>query len=296
MADRLSKIYGTEEDKVNCPFFFKIGACRHGDRCSRAHHKPLFSQTICLPHMYQNPMSNYIGIQGAAPNMDQEKLQADFEDFYEEIFDELAKHGEVEELIVLDNLGDHMVGNVYCKFYAEEDAQQAQQALHTRFYAGRPLIVEYCPVTDFREARCRQFDEANCGRGGYCNFMHMKPVSRSLKKDLFRHQPHHGEHSGEGGGRDRSRSRDRPHRSSRHRSGSGDRRRSSRHRSHRSHRHRSRSGERRSHRSRRSRSRSHRRERDVEPAPQSVEAVLGQVGAPIPPTMPAEAMPPMPPQ
>lgn len=30
--------------RVNCSFYFKIGACRHGDRCSRLHNKPTFSQ------------------------------------------------------------------------------------------------------------------------------------------------------------------------------------------------------------------------------------------------------------
>ncbi len=30
--------------RVNCSFYFKIGACRHGDRCSRIHNKPTFSQ------------------------------------------------------------------------------------------------------------------------------------------------------------------------------------------------------------------------------------------------------------
>ena len=39
-------------------------------------------------------------------------------------------------------------------------------------------MVEYSPVTDFREARCRQFDMGECGRGGFCNFMHLKKVSR----------------------------------------------------------------------------------------------------------------------
>lgn len=33
--------------RVNCSFYFKIGACRHGDRCSRLHNKPTFSQ-VCL--------------------------------------------------------------------------------------------------------------------------------------------------------------------------------------------------------------------------------------------------------
>jgi len=30
--------------RVNCSFYFKIGACRHGDKCSRLHNKPTFSQ------------------------------------------------------------------------------------------------------------------------------------------------------------------------------------------------------------------------------------------------------------
>src|ERR1700693_4375848 len=55
-AHHLSRILGTEEDKVNCPFFFKIGACRHGDRCSRTHLRPHFSQTIMIPHMYNPPV------------------------------------------------------------------------------------------------------------------------------------------------------------------------------------------------------------------------------------------------
>ena len=40
MADRLARVFGTEEDKVNCSFFFKIGACRHGEKCTRLHYKP----------------------------------------------------------------------------------------------------------------------------------------------------------------------------------------------------------------------------------------------------------------
>jgi len=43
-----------------------------------------------------------------------------FEEFYEEVFMELAKFGEIEEMVVADNIGDHMIGNVYVKFVAEE--------------------------------------------------------------------------------------------------------------------------------------------------------------------------------
>ena len=85
MAEYLASIFGTEKDKVtvafithdrdhvichshfagegltclcnclisgifqvNCSFFFKTGACTHGERCSRIHNKPTFSQTILL--------------------------------------------------------------------------------------------------------------------------------------------------------------------------------------------------------------------------------------------------------
>ena len=44
-------------NRVNCSFFFKIGACRHGDRCSRLHNKPTFSQTILLQGLYLNPLN-----------------------------------------------------------------------------------------------------------------------------------------------------------------------------------------------------------------------------------------------
>lgn len=52
-----------------------------------------------------------------------------------------------------DNINEHMLGNVYCKFEDEEDAEKAIRGLSGRFFNNRPLAVEYSPVTDFREAR-----------------------------------------------------------------------------------------------------------------------------------------------
>jgi splicing factor U2AF subunit len=93
----------------------------------------------------------------------------------------------VEALHVCDNLGDHMIGHVYCKFRDEEEASDALQVMNGRYYDGRRMEVEFSPVTDFREARCRDFDEEACARGGFCNFLHVKPVPigliRSLEED-----------------------------------------------------------------------------------------------------------------
>uniref|UniRef100_A0A3Q0T3Z3 U2 small nuclear RNA auxiliary factor 1 n=1 Tax=Amphilophus citrinellus TaxID=61819 RepID=A0A3Q0T3Z3_AMPCI len=65
---------------------------------------------------------------------------------------------------VCDNLGDHLVGNVYVKFRKEEDAEKAVIDLNNRWFNGQPIHAELSPVTDFREACCRQYEIG--GRGG----------------------------------------------------------------------------------------------------------------------------------
>ncbi|CAM8909753.1 unnamed protein product [Rhodiola kirilowii] len=185
MAEHLASIFGTEKDRVNCPFYFKIGACRHGDRCSRLHTKPSVSPTILLSNMYQRPDMVTPGVDPTGQPLDPKKIQDHFEDFYEDLFEELSKYGELETLNICDNLADHMVGNVYVQFRIEDHAENAVKNLTGRFYAGRPIIVDFSPVTDFREATCRQYDENVCNRGGYCNFMHLKKIGRELKKKLF---------------------------------------------------------------------------------------------------------------
>ncbi|XP_062217279.1 splicing factor U2af small subunit B-like [Phragmites australis] len=194
MAEHLASIYGTEKDRVNCPFYFKIGACRHGDRCSRIHNKPTISPTLVLVNMYQRPDMITPGVDAQGQPIDPRKMQEHFEDFYEDIFEELSKFGEIENLNICDNLADHMIGNVYAQFREEDQAAAAHTALQGRFYSGRPIVVDFSPVTDFREATCRQYEENSCNRGGYCNFMHVKQIGKDLRKKLFgrSRRPHRG--------------------------------------------------------------------------------------------------------
>ncbi|GMP50067.1 hypothetical protein CsSME_00016830 [Camellia sinensis var. sinensis] len=135
MAEHLASIFGTEKDRVNCPFYFKIGACRHGDRCSRLHTKPSISPTLLLSNMYQRPDMITPGVDPQGQPLDPQKIQHHFEDFYEDLFEELSKYGEIESLNICDNLADHMVGNVYVQFREEEHAANALQNLTGRFYA-----------------------------------------------------------------------------------------------------------------------------------------------------------------
>ncbi|XP_029598873.1 splicing factor U2AF 35 kDa subunit [Oncorhynchus nerka] len=213
MAEYLASIFGTEKDKVNCSFYFKIGACRHGDRCSRLHNKPTFSQTIALLNIYRNPQNTAQSADGIRCAVSDVEMQEHYDEFFEEVFTEMEeKYGEVEEMNVCDNLGDHLVGNVYVKFRREEDAEKAVMDLNNRWFNGQPVHSELSPVTDFREACCRQYEMGECTRGGFCNFMHLKPISRELRRDLYGRR-RKGKGGGGGGHRSRSRSRERRSRS-----------------------------------------------------------------------------------
>ncbi|ESO89410.1 hypothetical protein LOTGIDRAFT_125122 [Lottia gigantea] len=208
MAEYLASIFGTEKDKVNCSFYFKIGACRHGEKCSRLHNKPTFSQTVLLLNLYLNPQNTALTADGSHILVDDMQAQQEFDDFFEEVFTELEdKYGEIEEMNVCDNLGDHLVGNVYVKYRYEEDAEKAVNDLNNRWFNGRPVCSELSPVTDFREACCRQYEMGECTRGGFCNFMHLKPISRELRRELYSRRRKRGRSRSRE--RRRSRSRDR---------------------------------------------------------------------------------------
>lgn len=184
-AAALASIYGSELDKVNCPFYIKIGACRHGSRCARRHPQPQFSQTVLFTNLWPNPLCMLAEAGLDERELDRRRAQDEFDAFFFEIFEELSKYGKVEELHVCDNVADHLVGNVYAKFDDEEEADDARRALDGTFYGGRQIRASFVPVTNLREARCRQYDEGQCHREGLCNFLHVKRASRGLQREII---------------------------------------------------------------------------------------------------------------
>jgi len=91
---------------------------------------------------YLPPPQQY-GQDGLPIPQDEDMLQDHFEEFYEDIFEELTNiGGDLEQLRVCENLSDHLTGNVYAKFREEEDAEKALKALmvrpHSRTRGGGP--------------------------------------------------------------------------------------------------------------------------------------------------------------
>ena len=62
----------------------------------------------------------------------------------------------------------------------ESEAKAALEGLNGRYYAGKTIVAELSPVTNFREAVCRSYEENECRRGGYCNFMHLRQIGRCV--------------------------------------------------------------------------------------------------------------------
>ncbi|KTG40492.1 hypothetical protein cypCar_00020146, partial [Cyprinus carpio] len=118
-----------------------------------------FILTIVLMNIYRNTQNSAQSADGLHCAVSDVEMQEHYDEFFEEVFTEMEeKYGEVEEMNVCDNLGDHLVGNVYVKFRREEDAEKAVLDLNNRWFNGQPMHAELSPVTDFREACCRQYE------------------------------------------------------------------------------------------------------------------------------------------
>ncbi|XP_047620952.1 U2 small nuclear ribonucleoprotein auxiliary factor 35 kDa subunit-related protein 2 [Phacochoerus africanus] len=166
-----------EKDRANCPFYSKTGACRFGDRCSRKHNFPASSPTLLIKSMFttfgmeQCRRDDYDP--DASLEYSEEETYQQFLDFYEDVLPEFKNVGKVVQFKVSCNLEPHLRGNVYVQYQSEEECQAALALFNGRWYAGRQLQCEFCPVTRWKMAICGLFEIQQCPRGKHCNFLHV---------------------------------------------------------------------------------------------------------------------------
>ena len=169
-----------DKDSLYCPFYQKNGACMHGGACSRMHIQPSTSRTLLLANIYPHPQKFISLLPRGTLVIDRETIDRNFDDFYVDIYEEMRTFGQVSDMIVADNLCDHLVGNVLVKFDRIEDAITALSSLRRRWYAGRPIDVQFSPVENFSQAVCRQLAVGGCRHGGNCNFIHPRYPSDDI--------------------------------------------------------------------------------------------------------------------
>ncbi|KFO24969.1 U2 small nuclear ribonucleoprotein auxiliary factor 35 kDa subunit-related protein 2 [Fukomys damarensis] len=166
-----------EKDRANCPFYSKTGACRFGDRCSRKHNFPTSSPTLLIRSMFttfgmeQCRRDDYDP--DASLEYSEEETYQQFLDFYHDVLPEFKNVGKVIQFKVSCNLEPHLRGNVYVQYQSEEECQAALSLFNGRWYAGRQLQCEFCPVTRWKMAICGLFEIQQCPRGKHCNFLHV---------------------------------------------------------------------------------------------------------------------------
>ena len=166
----------------------------HGDKCNRIHNKPMISQTIMFKHLYQNPPAAIAYAKGSKLNdEDLREVVKHLEKFYEAIFIELSNFGEIKELRIVDNLNEHLIGNVYVRFNDEASASKAFNALAGKYYQSNLVQEEYCPFTKITDGRCQRYEQGICTRGCMCNFLHFKPINKaliqSLRQEMYENHP-----------------------------------------------------------------------------------------------------------
>jgi splicing factor U2AF 35 kDa subunit len=109
-----------------------------------------------------------------------------FQRFFFDVYWELEKFGPIKTINVCNNISPHLRGSVYVTYKSINDTIQCYRNLNGRFYAGWPLVANFCFIGTSKENKCSY--SYKCPRVLDCNFLHfysnpsVKKRSRSPNK------------------------------------------------------------------------------------------------------------------
>jgi splicing factor U2AF subunit len=88
-------------------------------------------------------------------------------------------------MMVCGNTAEHLRGSLYVRFERAEEAGRCCRGVQGRLFMGRELHPRGVFGRGFGRMLCRQEGAGECERAGSCNYVHMMPLSVTLKKALF---------------------------------------------------------------------------------------------------------------
>jgi hypothetical protein len=177
-AQELRGEYNSNEkdSSGSCSFFLKTGSCKYGEACSKFHPYPSVSTTLVLKNMYDGPGLGEFREDEENDDdleLEEEEIMKGYREFFNDIVPVFKAYGKLEMLRVCRNRSHHLKGNTYAMYSSEIEAKRAYDSLRTRFYAGKKLLVQFCPLVNWQSAVCALFAKGQCDRGKACNFLHV---------------------------------------------------------------------------------------------------------------------------
>lgn len=159
-SDVPQSLLGTTETNPSsaqeCQYFKKTSVCRFGDKCSRKHVKAKLSSILLIHNLFRTENFLKGHTLTTADEIIQNCLEVnrEFNEFFDDICEELEKFGQMSNLLVCTNTEKHMIGNVYVEYGCAKSALAACYQLNGRFYGGQKLVIEFCHNLSWRTAIC----------------------------------------------------------------------------------------------------------------------------------------------
>ncbi|PZC78852.1 hypothetical protein B5X24_HaOG217179 [Helicoverpa armigera] len=135
----LKVMHETRPDAALCPFFSKTACCRFD---------------IMLEY-------------------EDNDTYKEFKEFFYDVLSEFEKFGRIIQFKVCNNYEKHLRGNTYVEFAELRSAVAAYRSLHTRWYGGRQLSLQFCLISSWKNAVCGLQLRRRCPKGRACNFLHV---------------------------------------------------------------------------------------------------------------------------
>ncbi|KAI9348645.1 hypothetical protein BDR26DRAFT_931032 [Obelidium mucronatum] len=128
-----------QDTRPPCPFFAKVGACRYGNTCSRAHLYPPESTVMLILNMHQDallipksrPLATLEDEELGDDEIDEKQLEANFIEFFQDTHPEFLNVGNIVQF--------KLRGNVYVQYSTPAETATALQKFNGRFFGGIQL-------------------------------------------------------------------------------------------------------------------------------------------------------------
>lgn len=169
--------------RTKCNFFESTGCCPNGRMCPYDHIPLIMNRCLVFHHLYPNPDLFESFLPEDHPKISNQERLNSFNAFYMDVYLEMKLFGEVEDIVVAENITPHLQGNVFVRFKEADDALAAHKALENRFYAGRVVHSTFVPTEKLSTILCK--DYPNCIHGLNCCYVHMLEPSKHVLIQCF---------------------------------------------------------------------------------------------------------------